>query len=669
MRIEEVHIKNLRAIKDEVIKFDPYTCFVGANGAGKSTVLCALNIFFRETENASTNLSQLELEDFHCKDPSSPIEITVTFSELSEEERIAFSAYYRQEKLIVTALAEYDHAASHAVVRQFGNRMAMAEFAAYFDAHKRGMKAPELKAIFSGLRTSYPELENGNSHDARVAALQAFENAHGELCTLLPSEDQFYGVNQTGKLRQYVQWIYIPAVKDASGEQAEARNTALGRLVARTVRAKVNFTDQLDQIREEAEAKYQILIESQQSTLDEVSQSLQERLAEWSTPDATARLNWHNDSRNAVKVEEPLAKLIAGDGQFEGNIARFGHGLQRSYLIALLQGLAGLDDREQPRLILGCEEPELYQHPPQARHLAGVLERLADGNCQVVLSTHSPIFVDGKGFESVRLVRKDPGTKCSKIRQMSLDGLSARLADALGEQPKAFDAVLIKLHQVLQPSLNEMFFTDRLVLVEGMEDQAYITAWLQLTGGWEAFRKGGCYIVPVGGKSELARPLAIALGLEIPVFTIFDADSDKLDHSNPNTARSRTTQHTRDNLSIFRLEDVATHEAFPVETYWGSNLVVWPHDLAASLRDEIGDEVWGELGSAASSAFHNEGGIQKNTLHIAERLIEAKRKNVALPSLDRLCASLLAFAAKHSQSSAGPAPEPPSLVQVSKNVP
>jgi len=59
-----------------------------------------------------------------------------------------------------------------------------------------------------------------------------------------------------------------------------------------------------------------------------------------------------------------------------------GHGLQRSYLLALLQELAGSEAPNAPTLILGCEEPELYQHPPQARHLAD-----ADGT-----------FTDAAGF-------------------------------------------------------------------------------------------------------------------------------------------------------------------------------------------------------------------------------------------------------------------------------
>ena len=60
MRIKSVQIKNLRSFIDQKVKFSRYNRLVGANGAGKSTVLCALNIFFRETQNAATDLTALQ---------------------------------------------------------------------------------------------------------------------------------------------------------------------------------------------------------------------------------------------------------------------------------------------------------------------------------------------------------------------------------------------------------------------------------------------------------------------------------------------------------------------------------------------------------------------------------------------------------------------------------
>lgn len=83
MKIESVRIQNFRSFDDETVVLDDYTCLVGPNGSGKSTVLTALNIFFRETENSSTNLVELGREDFHQYRTDRPIQITVTFTELS----------------------------------------------------------------------------------------------------------------------------------------------------------------------------------------------------------------------------------------------------------------------------------------------------------------------------------------------------------------------------------------------------------------------------------------------------------------------------------------------------------------------------------------------------------------------------------------------------------
>jgi len=83
MKITSVHIRNFRSFNEEIVPFNDYTCLIGPNGSGKSTILCALNVFFRETENMATDLGQLDREDFHQKRVTEPIEITVTFEDLS----------------------------------------------------------------------------------------------------------------------------------------------------------------------------------------------------------------------------------------------------------------------------------------------------------------------------------------------------------------------------------------------------------------------------------------------------------------------------------------------------------------------------------------------------------------------------------------------------------
>src|SRR4051794_23650563 len=107
MRLRTIRIENLRAFCDETIPFNDYTCLVGANGAGKSTILTALNILFRENVG-SLNLHKLARDDFHRADTTKPIRITVVFGDLSEAAKADFADYFRQGSLVVSAVATWD---------------------------------------------------------------------------------------------------------------------------------------------------------------------------------------------------------------------------------------------------------------------------------------------------------------------------------------------------------------------------------------------------------------------------------------------------------------------------------------------------------------------------------------------------------------------------------
>ena len=632
MRISSVHIENFRSFEDEMLPLNNYTCLVGPNGAGKSTVLTALNVFFRESENLPTDLSQLDQEDFHRKHIDKPIQITVTFTDLDDEARKDFSHYVRQNQLVVSAVATFDDATGKAQVTQYGQRLGMRAFAPFFEAADAGKRVSELKDTYAGLRGTYPNLPAPGTKEAMIRALHDFEAARPGQCELIPSEDQFYGFSKGGNLLdKHIQWVYVPAVKDVTSEQVEARNSALGKLLARTVRSKTNFDETVKALRAEMQQQYQALLDGNQHVLDDVSSALQTRLSEWAHPDARLRLQWKQDSDKSVRVEEPWAHILAGEGDFEGELARFGHGLQRSYLLALLQELAGTDAAGGPTLILACEEPELYQHPPQARHLAAVLNKLSRGNAQVIASTHAPLFVSGEGFEDVRMVRKDAGSPCSSISHMSFSEISKSVAKATGKHPVKPEGALAKVHQALQPALNEMFFTHRLVLVEGLEDVAYILAYLNLLEKSEEYRSTGCHIVAANGKSELLQPLVIAKHMKIPTYLVFDADADKSDKN------GSKAKHERDNKALLTLVDKPNEDPMPSQTIWGDGFTFWHADIGAVVEAEIGEEDWGKFHAEADKCYGHASGLRKNALHIGASLAFAWEADKRSDSLVLTC--------------------------------
>jgi len=633
MRIKSVRIKNFRSFEDQVVSFDQHTCLLGANGAGKSTILCALNVFFRETQNATTDLTALQAEDFHSKNTKQPVEITVEFTDLSKEAQEDFADYYRHGVLVVTARASFDENSQSAPVKQFGQRLAMLEFSPYFRAMNDGASASELKRIYAELRSKFIELPSASSKDAMATALREYELSRPEQCELIPSEDQFYGVSKgANRLARHLQWVYIPAVKDASEEQAEVKNSAFGRLLARAVRGKVNFSEELEKISLAAQEQYRKLLEDNQIALNDISESLDRRISEWAHPEAGLKVKWQQDPKKSVQIEEPLAGVMAREGAFEGQLARFGHGLQRSFLISLLQELAETGG-DGPTLILGCEEPELYQHPPQAKHLSNVLRALSTKNTQVIITTHSPYFVSGDAFESIRLVRRMTGSPKSIVKQYSFEEFSSAFAAAKGQKPMRPVGAMAKVSQVLQPAINEMFFAQRLILVEGLEDAAYIHSWLSLTDRWDLFRSRGIHIVPVQAKHALLQPLLIATGLEIPVLTIYDSD----------TGTDRPDEHKRDNLALLNVLGGDISNPFPDATIWAERFVAWSTNFGDTVKSEIAADSWKAACDFASAECGMAKELGKNSLHIGARLAWLWEKGHVPRSLERLCQVVLSF--------------------------
>lgn len=640
MKIESIHIKNLRAFRDQLIDFDDYTCFVGPNGAGKSTVLFALNIFFREQEGCATSVTSLVQEDFYQRNTADPIEITLTFSDLSTAAQEDFKSYYRQQKLIVTAKAVFDPAVGKADVFQFGNRMVMQQFRAYFECKKDGGKVPDLIPIYERLRSEFPDLPVIKTGAGMEDALNAYEAAHPEQCKLSPSNDQFYGVSKGENLLQkYIQWVYVPAVKDVTREQDELKNTALGKLLARTVRSKVDFSERINVLMESTKANYKKILDESQIALSGISESLQRRLVEWSHPDAKIQVSWQYDPDKSVKMEPPSAKATAGEDLFNGELGRFGHGFQRSYFLALLQELASIDNTNQPKLILGCEEPELYQHPPQARHLANVLSNLS-GNSQIITTTHSPLFVNGYNFQSIRQVKRNTFTKESVCTAPNMGHIAEKYLELTGEKLSTPSATLVKLSPFLQPQLAEMFFTKNVVFVEGIEDVAYINSWLHLTGRIVEFRKNGCHIIHLDAKSRMLRPAVIAQQMGIPIYIIFDADSSEAGGRHENI-------HAKDNRQLMNFLGLTSIEIFPASTLKGPNYTIWPNCLGDEVKRyfiaSLGEEAFDRMLDEARVMCGQAPDINKIPMFIATWLDIVYRDCKSCGPLDELCEAILHF--------------------------
>lgn len=630
MKIKSIEIQNFRSIKRETLDCTQFNSFVGPNGSGKSTVLNALNVFFGEINSFSE-------EDFHNRDTSDPIVIKITFHQLSDDAADEFGHYVRAGLLVVQSeVAVNSDGSFKKLVR--GERLVFSPFKEFFEAKSAKARGN----IFKRLQDEYEELENATNDENRRAALANYEEALPDSeKQLAVSGAEFFGVSKGAhKFQRHISWVYVPAVKDASSESEEAKTSHLGKLIQHTIRSGMDYDAELDRIRTEALDSYLRLLSNQRTHLTSLQGRLAERLQAAVMTDADLTLDWKKDEKS-VSVQEPVAQVQLSERGYLDNVEKFGHGLQRSFLLVILQELMAVDGTVSPTLLLGCEEPELYQHPPQARHLAEILMELSKGDAQVLITTHSPYFVEVGHFDGIKMFRNVSG---------SVSVSKSSFTNILSNYNTAFDKVLhnedqarTKLAIQTQPKFNEIFFAEKVVLVEGISDLACLEAYLRLSGKKSDFQKSGASIVVCEGKSSLALMLLIAKSFSIPYHVIFDCDSgyEAKFLENPEKYQSPRNEHIRDNDAILELAGHGKLGKFPDEHVFKDNLTAWHIDIESTLDQEFGSG-FEDFHQAGRNAVGNLRGSKKHPLYVAASMASAWEAGRKFPVLEKVVTALLA---------------------------
>jgi hypothetical protein len=115
----------------------------------------------------------------------------------------------------------------------------------------------------------------------------------------------------------------------------------------------------------------------------------------------------------------------------------------------------------------------------------------------------------------------------TKIVGTSLDKVAEKAWQADGSRGEKYTgATLInRLHSIITPLINEGFFADAVVLVEGEDDYAAVMGTaLAMNKDLESI---GVSVIPVNGKRSMDRPAIIFQEFGIPVFILWDSDGDK----------------------------------------------------------------------------------------------------------------------------------------------
>lgn len=198
-------------------------------------------------------------------------------------------------------------------------------------------------------------------------------------------------------------------------------------------------------------------------------------------------------------------------------LALQGTGIQRALLWS---ALSVMSDSNGPKKkakgaadvgrILLIDEPEAFLHPPTIRSARDSLYEFAlnTPDWQVIATTHSPIFID-LSRDHTSIVRVDPTSATQHY--VSTDKIS-------------FDTderTRLQMVRSSNPVVNEFFFYDNIVLVEGPTEQLAVQHVAKLLNE-------PVHVINCVGKANIPLFARILNQFRVPYLVIHDADTPKV---------------------------------------------------------------------------------------------------------------------------------------------
>jgi len=636
MLIDSVTIRNFRSIREEVLNCQDMTVLVGSNGTGKSSFLRALDLFY-------TAGARPKEDDYTHGNIEAPIEISVSYKDFSAAEVERFSSYIHHNNLIVKRM--FHCGGGKDTGKYFGMTLQHPDFKEIRNAPSKSefIKAYKLISDKFGL-------EAVRSADAADDQMTRWEQENSGECELVEDAGQFLGFENVGagSLSRWTKFLFIPAVRDASLDAVEGKGSPISQLMDWIVRSSLQQREDIKEFREEAEKRYKELTDPTKiPELNRLGTAITSTLKDYYSG-VDVKLQWQGDAEVSMGMPKADVRLLE-DG-FESPVGNVGHGLQRAFILALLQQLMHtnaqvmeetdggekLSDEMQvefslPGLILAIEEPELYQHPNKQRHFSRVLSDMSQNrihgiadNTQVLYATHSPLFLNFESFDDIRVVRKVEDTmsngKVSKVSDVSVGNAARRLWEANGSVGEMYtgESLRPRLH-IMNSILNEGFFAAVVVLVEGEDDKAALlgASRMLLKNTFESMEIA---VLSCGGKNNLDRPYLIFESLGIPVYVVWDSDKGG---SKP-----------EENHKLLRLleEDVVDWPCTVTNKY-----ACLEKNLEKTIGEEIGKEFYDALVDSKQAEYSlKKKAIIKNPVVLGELLKEAHEQERESKTLDAI---------------------------------
>jgi putative ATP-dependent endonuclease of the OLD family len=548
MKLTNLHIQNFRSCRDITLDIGNMHALVGANNAGKSTVLRSLDFLF------NPSIKSLNEESFWNKDTTLEIRVEAIFSNLTEKEKEVLKAYLKPDGTF--------HIARSA---KMGAQGGDPEFDTAQDENKIGIGQHYKKPVPEMKWLQDSEINGKNIAEWRKSKDQLAINGISfiEGMTKKPTVEEWkdkikeYIAAHADKIPMKDTWVdnprgyagvlkgtlpffvLVPAVRDVSEESKGTKSSPFGRLIYAI----------LDTVADEKKAKIAGILGEIAKQMNRAGGDERVSLITETEKQLNSLLNdFFTGCDLEIEFETPTLevlfstpKLYVDDG-FRNAIENKGHGLQRAVIFTILRRYAehmtSTSEGKKRNLILAVEEPELYMHPQAQRTIRRVFRKIAEGSDQVLFSTHSSLLVDVAYFDEI--IRMESHCEQVDAKRTALSAawqlpMTKMIEDLEVRKPSLKDKASAESMRDLyahayNPHRNEGFFASKIILVEGLTEEYSLPIFADAIPNC-SFDPQGISVVECGGKLSMDRLFRIFNELHIPCYILFDYDRGNSDKS------------------------------------------------------------------------------------------------------------------------------------------
>lgn len=485
MYLSRLFIRNFRSIKQLDLSFYPgKNILVGRNNAGKSNIIKAINLVLGENSPAYKKSENLTADDFFSSSEFCADSIII-WCELTRRQNEALD----YENLYGSCSGYHVSVDPNFQPLRYHVDSECEVLPSLFEIPKEGKNNKWVNATDIAKGELNQVLEP--MHLFAYAFVATFHNGNIEKSLRL-----FYRENDTKDWvmsfyspfrNEFIQSALIPSFRDPQNQLRINAWTWYGKLL-KSVTANSEHEEELRDAMEKV-----------RTASNKIFSDVEKKVTSSSIYTTFPGTSIHFQFNTETKSDLYKSCVIYIDDGFKSQLSEKGSGIQSAVIV----GLFSYYMREVNTIgsaLLCIEEPELFLHPHGRRVMNSNLDLfLDDDRNQIILSTHSPEFINTPSDANLILVRKLYGeTNVSNI------------------STKKFKNILLDNEQ------NELFFADKVIVCEGYDN--YILRWVAEECFPGKLDEQNISIIKVCGKDNFSKIIKHLLDLKIECYLLADFD-------------------------------------------------------------------------------------------------------------------------------------------------